>query len=182
MNITQHTVKELIRYDPETGNAYWNIRDAKWFSCPNPKRSAEHAMKIWNSGWAGKEISTKNNYGYIIVGILGKLYLLHRIIFLHQHGFLPEQVDHINHNRTDNSVCNLRPVSNATNAKNRRKTKQNSSGVIGVYWCKDTQKWKASITVNYKTMHLGRFSMKSDAVNARKAANIKYGFHANHGR
>jgi hypothetical protein len=59
--------------------------------------------------------------------------------------------------------------------------KNNSSGYTGVYWYRATEKWGATIKFNHKSLHLGFFIDISDAISARKAAEIQYGFHPNHG-
>ena len=124
----------------------------------------------------------RNPTGYIRMKVGGKLYLAHRLAFLYMTGKWPEdQVDHINHIRDDNRWCNLREVSHQENHKNQSKPKSNTSGVTGVCWCKRYKKWKAQIKVEGKVKNLGSFTSKEDATKARKEAEIKYGFHDNHG-
>jgi hypothetical protein len=65
--------------------------------------------------------------------------------------------------------------------KNQRKCKNNTSGVTGVNWDKQTNKWRAEIMVNRKGIKLGRFTELQDAIQVRKQAEIDYGFHPNHG-
>jgi len=90
-------------------------------------------------------------------------------------------VDHINHIRHDNRWSNLRIADQSENQRNRSMNKSNSSGFTGVCWCKKLDKWKSFITLNKKNKHLGYFENKDDAVEARKAANIKYDYHKDHG-
>ncbi len=82
--------------------------------------------------------------------------------------------DHINHNTCDNRRENLRPATNSQNQMNRDKPKQNTSGVKGVYWHKNKQKWQANIQVDNKLLYLGIFPSKQDAIKARKDAEKKY--------
>lgn len=89
-------------------------------------------------------------------------------------------VDHINHNGLDNRKCNLRICTNQQNICNCNIPKNNKSGHKGVYWSKTRNKWTAQITVNNKTIYLGRYSKLEDAVKARnKAAKEVYGEFAN---
>ena len=91
-------------------------------------------------------------------------------------------IDHVNGDRSDNRVVNLRSVAHQENHRNRAIPKSNTSGVMGVYWGKRDRKWYAQIKINGKKKHLGSFSCKKKAIQARKKAEIDYGFHANHGR
>lgn len=84
-------------------------------------------------------------------------------------------VDHINGNTLDNRRCNLRACTNADNLKNRIKIpKNNTSGIIGVRFRKDRNKWYAEIQYNGNKVNLGSFSNLEDAIKARKEAEIKY--------
>jgi hypothetical protein len=126
----------------------------------------------------------KSGYTYIRITVDGKAkqFSLHRLAWLYVHGNLPEFVDHINHNRSDNRIENLRAVSRVENNKNQSIAKHNTSGHIGVSWHKGQKKWTAGIKVNYKRKHLGSYDNIDDAIRARKKAEALYGFHANHGR
>lgn len=122
--------------------------------------------------------------GYVTIGIDKKRYYAHRIIWEMLHGIIPAnaQIDHINGNRSDNRICNLRIVSNHENSKNQKKKVSNSSGFTGVSWDSQTQRWRAHITIDGKTKSLGRYSDELEALKARKRAEVKYSFHENHGR
>lgn len=95
------------------------------------------------------------------------------------YGNWPQHIDHINGDRLDNRIENLREVDRAENMKNMRMPADNTSGFVGV--TRHYEKWKAQITVNGKHIYLGRFDHKKDAIAARIAANRKFGFHENHG-
>ena len=132
---------------------------------------------------AGKQTGTLRSDGYLIVGINGKRMLAHRIVWIMHHGNIPpdKQVDHINHQRQDNRITNLRLASATDNRKNQSKRKDNTSGTTGVYWDEPTHKWRVLICTRGKSNHIGLFKNYNDAVAARLAANKHYDFHMNHG-
>lgn len=163
--LTQDRVKELLTYDPLTGVFRWKVR-----------------RKLKAGSVAGCEFTDRQGKKYWSIGVNGKMFLAHRLAWLFTHGqFPPEQIDHIDGNGLNNRLGNLRVVSNIENQRNARKRVDNTSGVSGVIWDKRDQKWRAQIRVNRKNIYLGLFTDKSEAISARKAAEIKYGFHANHG-
>ena len=129
----------------------------------------------------GDKIKTITN-GYYSVCVLGKQCYLHRLAWLYTYGTEPEYIDHINGNKIDNRIENLRSITKKENHKNSVRFKNNTSGVSGVYWNKKNKKWIANICVDKKTIYLGSHLNKIDAVASRKEAEIKYGFHVNHGR
>jgi hypothetical protein len=97
------------------------------------------------------------------------------------HGYWPDEIDHINGDRADNRLSNLREVSNIENQRNKVLPRNNKSGHIGVSWNKDSKKWMARITINYKLKQVGQFSTIEEAVAARKEAERKFGFSERHG-
>jgi len=126
----------------------------------------------------------KDGYRYVSTATLGagKQLLAHRIIWNMVYKKWPNEIDHVNGVRDDNRLSNLREVDDTGNAKNNRLYKNNKSGCIGVHWYKRTSMWRAEIQSNNKAIFLGYFTSKDDAIKARKDAEIKYGFHKNHGR
>lgn len=123
--------------------------------------------------------------GYLYVCVGGGQYPAHRISYALQSGEIPstnEFVDHINGNKTDNRLSNLRLVSHNVNMKNQKRRNTNTSGYTGVRWIKGTNKWRVKIVVDYKDIHLGYFDELGDAIAARKKAEREKGFHVNHGR
>jgi len=116
-----------------------------------------------------------NGKGYAQVWCGGKLLYAHRIVYAIVHGKMPEgQIDHLNGDRSDNRIENLRDVSKSVNMHNCKKPKDNSSGFTGVSWHARYQKWLAYITIDNRNIHLGYFTEFEDAVYARKMAKIKY--------
>ncbi|HFI6433393.1 TPA: HNH endonuclease signature motif containing protein [Escherichia coli] len=133
---------------------------------------------------AGSIAGCPNDTGRIRVRLFGRWYKAHRIIWEMHNGPIPEgyEIDHLDHDPSNNRLNNFRLVLGKENAKNRPKNKNNTSGYIGVYWDKERKKWYSQIWVNYKCITLGRFDRMEDAIKARQEAEIKYGFHPNHGK
>ena len=129
-----------------------------------------------------KSVGKKTKDRYMKIGIDKKQYLLHRLAWLYVYGEMPKnELDHINHNRYDNRISNLRETNRSENCQNMSKSKANTSGVTGVNWHKHGERWVARIHVDKKRVELGAFVNYSDAVNARKNAEVLYGYHKNHG-
>lgn len=161
--ITFARVRELLHYDPETGNLIWKIRTS-------PR------IKI------GDIAGCLKNNGYVEIKADTRLYKAHRLVFLWNHGHWPENdIDHIDGVRHHNQIENLRDVNDQENQRNQRLYFNNSSGFCGVHWNKRDRKWYAQIRLNGIQKHLGYFDNIRDAIARRKAANIEYGFHQNHG-
>lgn len=106
---------------------------------------------------------------------------LSRLAWYAMYRYWPINVDHINGIRHDNRLENLREVTPSENQHNRRLSGANTSGISGVHYYAARKTWKAGITINSKFIHLGSFKTKEEAVKARKDAELKYGFHQNHG-
>lgn len=122
--------------------------------------------------------------GYLRIRLFGKSYGVHRIVYEMHYGPIPDgmEIDHIDHNPLNNKIENLRVVCRIGNMRNKSKPIHNRTGVIGVSLCSRTGKFFASIQVEGKTKYLGRYMSIEDAAEARKEAEIMYGFHDNHGR
>lgn len=166
--LTQDEVKRLLEYDPETGVLTWKI------NISNRKIGdvAGYSYTLKRQGESYKR--------YIKIGIKDKKYLAHRIIWLYVNGSFPEnEIDHIDGDGTNNKIENLREVEHKENSKNRRKPSNNISGMVGIAYVYN--KWRVTIRVNGKRIHLGYFKDIQDAIISRKEAELKYGFHPNHG-
>jgi hypothetical protein len=162
--ITQAELKNYVYYDPDTG------------AFTRKEKPARGKAK------AGDVMGSRHMAGYMAASVRNKAYLLHRLAWLYVHGYMPEQIDHINHDRTDNRISNLREVVPQENLRNQKLSAANTSGVTGVAWDKAKRKWMAQVKVDYRNVHLGRYDDWFDAVCARKSANNRFGFHENHGR
>ena len=125
----------------------------------------EDIDKVKNLRWC------LNGNGYALHGTYKNKVFLHRLLTNCPDDMM---VDHINRNPLDNRKSNLRIVNNQQNSMNKGHQKRNTSGHKGVSWDKSRNKWYAYITVNYKLINLGRFSILEDAIEARKKAEIKY--------
>ena len=156
VDVTQKRLKELFSYSSQTGEFR--------------RRST------------GKVIGSRHCKGYIVFSVDKRLYLAHRLAFIYQGLAIDGQVDHINHDKTDNRLENLRIVNNKENHRNLGVSKANTSGVNGVSMCKKRGKWRTRIMVNGVDKSLGYFDKLSEAVAARLKANKEYGFHENHGK
>lgn len=149
----------LFNYDGDTGLLSWKI--------------------------SGNRITCVNSEGYVSAKVAQRQYKAHRIIWdMHNPDDVlscGEQIDHINHNRSDNRLCNLRKVTVSENHRNTSRAGNNKSGVTGVYWFKRTGKWKVQIKVSGVQIHIGYFDNLDEAKAARLAAERLYGLHDNHG-
>lgn len=131
---------------------------------------------------AGSLAGSLNPDGYRDISIGGKTFGAHRLAFLYMVGWMPVEVDHENHIRDDNRWTNLRPATKTSNQQNVPIQLNNTSGATGVSRDKSRDGWRAYVGFNGKQIFLGRFDKFEDAVAARAAADIKYGYHPNHGK
>ena len=177
---TPEHLRQLLRYEPETGKLFWRERTPDMFQ--DGKHSAAHICARWNSKFGGKEAFTASSRGYRVGAIWGQNILAHRAAWAIYYGAWPSKwLDHINGNPSDNRIENLRDVEHAENMRNTRRRGDNTSGVTGVYWLEEKNKWGAFIK-SHKIIALGRYETFGEAVAARKAAEKVLGYHQNHGR
>ena len=176
-SLTIERLREVLRLDWETGELYWEYRDLSSFP-------SEGAGKSWNSRYAGKKAGyLDRSNGYLACSVDGRNFWAHRLVFALVHGRFPEgQIDHINGIQLDNRPENLREVSCSENLRNASRRADNKSGATGVYWRDDRGKWQVRIRAHGKKVHLGYFSDFDEAVRVRKAAEVEFGYHKNHGR
>lgn len=174
LEISQKALKSIL-YNPETGIISWM-----------PKDLSEKDSARWNSRYANKPAGTLTDKGYIRVFIKnnGKAYhiMAHQIAWFISNGSIPlGEIDHINQNRADNRIINLRDVSRKINHRNKKRSRNNLSGITGVYWNKHRNKWYAQYFEDGKRHHVGSFNNKKDAeieiIKARELA----GFTKRHG-
>jgi hypothetical protein len=140
-------LRKVLRYDPETG-----VFTRGETSNPNPKARE------------GMIAGTLQGDGYLAIRIGRKRYLSHRLAWFYVYGEWPiDQTDHINRIRTDNRISNLRQVNRSQNMHNMDAPRHNRSGIKGVSFDSKTGKWFSCITLNRRTVHLGRYANKEDA-------------------
>lgn len=130
---------------------------------------------------AGSKAGSVTHEGYMRVMVNGKEYKIHRLIFLMHHGYFPEMIDHINGNRSDNRIENLRPATNQQNQHNVIAPRTNTSGVKNVTWSKRNKKWCVELRVNGKHKNFGQYHDIDYAKFVANAMRYKYhGDFANH--
>jgi hypothetical protein len=159
-------ITEHLEYNPITGIVSWTTEGSH-------KR-----------GPKGSEAGFYNKIErYRLITCSGRILRTHRIVWYLYYNQWPKYViDHIDGNTTNNRIENLRDVTRKTNSRNMKRSKANKSGVTGVFWCKRVEKWGASIYQNRRNVALGNFTQKWDAICARKSAEVRFGYHENHGR
>ena len=156
------TARTHFAYDPDTG-------------------VLRRLTRPTNSVQVGDIAGSKGKKGYLLVGLLGRKYLVHRLAWLVFYGEWPNgQVDHINGVRTDNRMCNLRDVSSTVNSMNRTTT-NNTSGYIGVSWMSAAGKWRAQICTAGVVTYLGIYADLDTAIavyNAEKSKRLLKALHS----
>ena len=174
---------ELLNYEPESGLLTWKKRDLSMFAFDAERHtttraySAERACNKWNTRYAGKEALTAlNNWGYRHGRLNGQEVLAHRVIWKMTTGRYPVIVDHINGDKLDNRLCNLREATPSLSSSNRSVPINNKSGVLGVFWNSQRKGWQAQIGLEGRRHNLGLFDTKEAALAARKAAEIALNF------
>ncbi|HBR1582633.1 TPA: HNH endonuclease [Klebsiella pneumoniae] len=168
--------RECFTYECDTGVIRWRERPEHHFKTLRDYR-------VWNNRYPGRIAGSIGSNGYRQITILGFPVKAHRIAWmLHTGKLLNGSVDHVNGVRDDNRISNLRIATPEDNARNKKQGALNKSGSMGVYWVKADRKWRVRIGVNGKYVSVGVFSNLEDALEARKTAEIKYGYHENHGR
>lgn len=139
--LTADEARRLLSYDPKTGEFVWLVATA---------------IRTKVGAVAGRN----GTNGYREISIFSKKYKAHRVAWLISHGEWPRgYVDHINGDRLDNRLANLRIASTSENLQNLRKAcRNNESGYLGVSRIKLSGKWVARIRINYARIHIGTFN------------------------
>jgi len=160
-------LRQLLRYEPETGKLFWLARDVN--------QHEDAVAKMWNTQHAGSQTFLSIKNGYHCGTVLKKSYYAHRVIWAMQTGAWPEnQIDHINMDKLDNRLCNLRPASAFENMRNQKGSTLGVSKYKGVSWDKRGKKWRADIGHKRQIFYLGLFDDENTAAQAYNAAAFKF--------
>lgn len=175
-DLSAEYLRACFRYNPQTGDLSWRARPGSHFASPGVQRS-------WNVRYAGKEagrlMAKASAKKYRSVYVKGRHIACHRVIWWMVSGTPPAQtLRHISGSGLDNSWGNLQETSPLESSRRRKLHPANTTGVVGVTWCKTYLLWRAQIASNGRTIALGRYRDISDAVRARKAAEMEYGYPA----
>jgi hypothetical protein len=146
--------RHLLAYDASTGAVTWRVARG--------------------NKAAGTAAGNINADGYMAVGIDGKSYLLHRVVWAMEHGQFPSVIDHINGDRLDNRLSNLRDVDVQANNDNKHVASRRSvSGLIGASWDKKNKNWRSEAIIDGARVNLGRFPTAQQAHRAYLCAKGK---------
>lgn len=142
MSLTAKRLREVLKYDPSTGDFTWLV--------------ASRNTKVGTrAGYFGGS--------YVQIGVDGKLYLAHRLAWLFVHGDWPHEIDHANGQRHDNRLANLRLCTRSENNQNLGIRADNKSGFRGVWWNRANRCWSSQITIAGKRHNVGNFPAAEDA-------------------
>lgn len=178
--ITPALLRQLIDYDCDTGIFTWKRRSPEFFQSEGVARSPESTAKLWNGRLAGEIVGSVTKNGYRVTTIRGGSIALHTVAWMMTYGVRPVGIDHINRNRADNRIYNLREATQSENCRNLPIPKNNTSGTCGVQFDKRSFKWVAIISLNRRKHFLGSYKNIEDAILARRNAEKSLGFHENH--
>lgn len=119
----------------------------------------------------GTVARTRTSHGYVVIRIDGKIHGAHRLAWLYAHGEWPTVIDHINGDRADNRIANLRNVTQTENMQNLRSAPANShSGMLGAHRSGRNRRWTSRIRIAGKSVKLGLFDTPEEAHAAYMAA------------
>jgi hypothetical protein len=158
--MTQEYAHSLFEY--KDGSLYWKVKKA-----PHVK--------------IGARVGSPEINGYETVYVDGRNWRIHRLVFLMQHGFLPKMIDHVNGIRNDNRIENLREANDQTNAYNAKIRINNISGLKGVSWNKNKQKWAVRVNYNKKTYQKYVKDLELAELVAIEMRSKLHGEYTNHG-
>lgn len=169
VEITPEILRQLLRYDPDTGKLYWKERGPEWFK-PGTT-SAETRCAVWNARYAGQEaLASVNTFGHLRGAVLDVPVMAHRAAWAIHYGEWPKDlIDHIDGNPAHNRIANMREVDQAQNKANsgKRPNRSPTSRFIGVQKIKATGRWGAAVVHNRQTHWCGTFPTEHDAAVAR---------------
>lgn len=149
VKISRERLMQVLDYSPDTGVFTWingNSRNVN----------------------QGDIAGYKNSRGYIKIRVGSRLFFAHRLAWIYVYGedIDGHEIDHINGDKSDNRICNLRISSHQQNMFNMKKKSTNKSGVKGVHFDKRCNKWRAQTSINKKRVHIGLFDTIESAEKA----------------
>ena len=150
-HITAHTIRSLLYYDQIGGDFYW-------------RKPTAACVKPWSKAGG------LNSDGYAVIRVFKRQYRAHHLAWLYVNGFMPNQIDHKNGIKTDNSIANLRLATQSQNNMNKGAQANNKTGLKGVFWVEEAGKYCATVTAKGKRIYLGYFGNPQDAHAAYVAA------------
>jgi len=161
MEITPETLRRKLRYAPNEGKLFWRPTTPDMYT-PG-KKSATHQCNAWNARYANKEAFTATDaHGYKVGTLSRKCLKAHRVVWAIVYGEWPSaDIDHINKDRADNRISNLRAVTRAQNLANSHRARGTTSVYRGVRY--SFGKWEARISVDNRQVSLGRFDEEAAA-------------------
>jgi hypothetical protein len=164
----------LLRYEPETGKLFWRHRSRVWFRTDGDQQR-------WNTRFANSEAMNHDAGRYLVGTIMGHAVLAHRVIWALVHGEWPAVIDHIDGDKHNNRIENLRSVTTTENNRNRPKDVRNTSGHTGVRWCRVAGRWVMQIRRGKDNRISRTFRSKEDALNAYAEWKRALGYTERHG-
>jgi hypothetical protein len=127
----------------------------------------------------GRVYDTPASSGYVLISVSGRTYMAQNLAWLYVHGELPDcVVDHIDRDRSNNRITNLRLATKRENAQNKSLARNSRSGVKGVHPVKGRGLWRAEIYVNGDRKKIGYFKDFDEAVAARRSAELLHHSHS----
>jgi hypothetical protein len=151
--LTADYVRSILDYDPINGLFQWKYRN--------------DVPIVWNRMFANKQAGFRRDDGRLMITINYKHFIAARLAWLMMTGVWPQlEVDHKDTDRSNDRWDNLREATQSQNQHNKKRSKNNTSGIKGVSWSKERKKWLAQIAINGKTRNLGRF----DSIEMARAA------------
>ena len=166
--LTAERLREVLEYDPETGEFRWKLRISSNFS-------SKRAGSIWNSRFAGKIAGCLTEpSGYVVIAVDSINYRAHRLAFLWMTGEWPKnEIDHRDMCRHNNIWSNLREATSGQNKLNKKVRSDSSTGIKGVGFCKKRKKYRVDIKACGKWHWIGYFDEKEKAAAAYQKASIE---------
>jgi hypothetical protein len=154
-SITAETLRGLLDYEPETGEFRWRVN--------------RKGIKL------GDVAGCVDSYGYTCITINGMQFKAHRLAWMYAYDTWPNHdIDHINSDKRDNRIKNLRDVTRSVNMQNQTRAHRDKiSGLLGVTWSKHTERWRATIYINKRNQHIGYFNTAEAAHAAYLAAKLQ---------